>query len=34
MAYYSVAMLTLATKLAEHDDVYEDMVVKFLNRPC
>jgi hypothetical protein len=32
MAYYSVAMLTLATKLAEHDDVYEDMVVKFLEQ--
>ena len=30
MAYYSVAMLTLAATLAEHDDVYEDMVVKFL----
>ena len=32
MAYYSVAMLTLATKLAEHDEVYEDMVVKFLEQ--
>ena len=32
MAYYSVAMLTLATTLAEHDDVYEDMVVKFLEQ--
>lgn len=32
MAYYSVAMLTLATKLAEHDDAYEDMVVKFLEQ--
>jgi len=32
MAYYSVAMLTLATVLAEHDAVYEDMVVKFLEQ--
>ena len=32
MAYYSVAMLTLATKLAEHDEVYDDMVVKFLEQ--
>ena len=32
MAYYSVAMLTLAVTLAEHDDVYEDMVVKFLEQ--
>jgi len=32
MAYYSVAMLTLATTLAEHDDAYEDMVVKFLEQ--
>ena len=32
MAYYSVAMLTLAITLAEHDDVYEDMVVKFLEQ--
>ena len=29
MAYYSLAMLTLATTLAEHDPVYDDMVVKF-----
>ncbi len=32
MAYYSVAMLTLAVTLAEHDDAYEDMVVKFLEQ--
>ena len=32
MAYYSVAMLTLAITLAEHDEVYEDMVVKFLEQ--
>jgi len=32
MAYYSVAMLTLAVKLAEHDGAYEDMVVKFLEQ--
>ena len=32
MAYYSVAMLTLATTLAQHDAVYEDMVVKFLEQ--
>ncbi|MET0967057.1 MAG: glucosidase [Nakamurella sp.] len=32
MAYYSAAMLTLAVTLAEHDDVYEDMVVKFLEQ--
>ncbi len=32
MAYYSVAMLTLATTLAQHDPVYEDMVVKFLEQ--
>ncbi len=32
MAYYSVAMLALATTLAEHDAVYEDMVVKFLEQ--
>ena len=30
MAYYSLAMLTLAVELAERDRVYEDMVVKFL----
>ncbi len=29
MAYYSIAMLTLAVTLAERNDVYEDMVVKF-----
>ena len=32
MAYYSVAMLTLAVTLAEHDAAYEDMVVKFLEQ--
>ena len=32
MAYYSMAMLTLAVTLAEHDEVYEDMVVKFLEQ--
>ena len=32
MAYYSVAMLTLAITLAERDDVYEDMVVKFVEQ--
>ena len=32
MAYYSIAMLTLAVTLAERDDVYEDMVVKFLEQ--
>ena len=32
MAYYSIAMLTLAATLAEHDDAYEDMVVKFLEQ--
>ena len=32
MAYYSVAMLTLAVLLAERDSVYEDMVVKFLEQ--
>ena len=30
MAYYSVAMLTLAVTLADTNPVYEDMVVKFL----
>ena len=30
MAYYSLAMLVLARTLAEHNDVYDDMVVKFL----
>ena len=29
MAYYSLAMLTLAVILAERDPVYDDMVVKF-----
>src|SRR5436190_3863212 len=29
MAYYSAAMLLLAATLAEHNPVYEDMVVKF-----
>jgi len=32
MAYYSIAMLTLAVTLAEHDAAYEDMVVKFLEQ--
>ena len=30
MAYYALAMLVLARELAERDDVYDDMVVKFL----
>ena len=29
MAYYSIAMLTLAVTLAERDSVYDDMVIKF-----
>ncbi len=32
MAYYSLAMLSLAITLAERDDVYEDMVVKFVEQ--
>ena len=32
MAYYSLAMLTLAVALAERDRVYDDMVVKFLEQ--
>ena len=32
MAYYSLAMLTLAVALAEQDPVYDDMVVKFLEQ--
>jgi hypothetical protein len=32
MAYYSIAMLTLAAALAEQDSVYDDMVVKFLEQ--
>jgi mannosylglycerate hydrolase MGH1-like protein/glycosyl hydrolase family 63 len=32
MAYYSVAMLTLAATLAEQDGTYDDMVVKFLEQ--
>ena len=32
MAYYSVAMLALANTLAARDDVYDDMVVKFLEQ--
>jgi len=32
MAYYSIAMLTLATTLAEHDATYDHMVVKFLEQ--
>ena len=32
MAYYSIAMLTLAATLAEQDSVYDDMVVKFLEQ--
>ncbi len=32
MAYYSVAMLTMAAILAQRDSVYEDMVVKFLEQ--
>ena len=30
MAYYSIAMLTLAVTLADRNPVYEDMVVKFV----
>ena len=29
MAYYSLAMLSLAVTLSERDPVYDDMVVKF-----
>ena len=32
MAYYSLAMLGLAITLARRDDVYEDMVVKFVEQ--
>jgi hypothetical protein len=32
MAYYSLAMLVLAVRLAQDDPVYEDMVVKFLDQ--
>jgi hypothetical protein len=32
MAYYSLAMLVLARTLAERNDVYDDMVVKFLEQ--
>lgn len=32
MAYYSLAMLLLALVLAERNEVYEDMVVKFLEQ--
>jgi hypothetical protein len=32
MAYYSLAMLILAVRLAQDDDVYDDMVVKFLEQ--
>jgi Mannosylglycerate hydrolase MGH1-like glycoside hydrolase domain len=32
MAYYSVAMLTMAAILAQRDSVYEDRVVKFLEQ--
>ena len=32
MAYYSIAMLTMAVILAEHDPVYDDMVMKFLDQ--
>ncbi|HET7763222.1 MAG TPA: glucosidase [Phycicoccus sp.] len=31
MAYYSLAMLTIAVTLAQHDPVYDDMVLKFLD---
>ncbi len=32
MAYYSLAMLVLAVRLAQDDEAYEDMVVKFLEQ--
>jgi len=32
MAYYALAMLILAVRLVQDDDVYEDMVVKFLEQ--
>ncbi len=32
MAYYSIAMLTIAVILAERDSVYDDMVIKFLDQ--
>jgi hypothetical protein len=32
MAYYSLAMLLVAMALAEHNHVYDDMVVKFLEQ--
>jgi hypothetical protein len=32
MAYYSLAMLILAVRLAEENDTYDDMVVKFLEQ--
>ncbi len=32
MAYYSIAMLSLAVTLADRNSVYEDMVVKFLEQ--
>ena len=32
MAYYSLAMLVLAVALAERNNVYEDMVIKFLEQ--
>ena len=32
MAYYALSMLVIAVELAEENDVYEDMVVKFLEQ--
>jgi len=32
MAYYAASMLLIATELAEDNDVYQDMVVKFLEQ--
>src|SRR5262249_42874030 len=32
MAYYAIAMLAISAALAERDDVYDDMVVKFLEQ--
>ena len=32
MAYYALSMLVIAVELAEENDVYDDMVVKFLEQ--
>ena len=32
MAYYALAMLVIAIELAEENDVYVDMVIKFLEQ--